>query len=45
MAANEMDQPEATIALEVFRYRPEEEDEPTFQTYDVPYRKDWVEFF
>lgn len=24
------------------RYRPEEESEPTFQTYEVPYRKDWV---
>ncbi len=42
MAANEMDQPEATIALEVFRYRPEEEDEPTFKMYEVPYREDWV---
>ncbi|MCH8273945.1 MAG: succinate dehydrogenase/fumarate reductase iron-sulfur subunit [Armatimonadetes bacterium] len=31
-----------TIKLEVFRYRPEEEDEPTFQTYEVPYREDWV---
>ena len=31
-----------TIALEVTRYRPEEESEPTFQTYEVPLRKDWV---
>ncbi len=31
-----------TIALEVFRYRPEQEHEPTFQTYEVPLRKDWV---
>ncbi len=31
-----------TIILEVFRYRPEEEDEPTFQQYEVPLRKDWV---
>ena len=30
------------IALTVSRYRPEEESEPTFQTYDVPYNKDWV---
>lgn len=31
-----------TVTLEVLRYRPEEESEPTFQTYDVPFRKDWV---
>jgi fumarate reductase iron-sulfur subunit len=31
-----------TIALEVARYRPEEESEPTFQTYEVPLREDWV---
>jgi fumarate reductase iron-sulfur subunit len=31
-----------TIALEVFRYRPEQEEEPTFQTYEVPLQKDWV---
>ncbi len=31
-----------TIRLEVARYRPEEEAEPTFQTYEVPLRKDWV---
>ena len=30
------------ITLTVSRYRPEEESEPTFQTYDVPYDKDWV---
>ncbi len=24
------------------RYRPESESEPTFQTYEVPFRKDWV---
>src|SRR5881397_2038702 len=32
----------ATITLSVTRYRPEEESEPTFQSYEVPYRKDWV---
>ena len=42
MATSKTGQSEATIALEVFRYRPEEEDEPTFQLYDVPYREDWV---
>ena len=30
------------ITLTVFRYCPEEESEPTFQSYDVPYNKDWV---
>ncbi len=31
-----------TVSLTVARYRPEEESEPTFQTYEVPFRKDWV---
>ena len=31
-----------TIRLTLLRYRPEEESEPTFQTYEVPFRKDWV---
>ncbi len=31
-----------TISLEVTRYRPEEEAEPTFQTYEVPLKKEWV---
>lgn len=30
------------IILEVARYRPEQEAEPTFQAYEVPCRKDWV---
>ena len=30
------------ITLTVARYRPEDETEPTFQSYHVPYRKDWV---
>jgi fumarate reductase iron-sulfur subunit len=33
---------ERTITLEVFRYRPDSEQEPTFQTFTVPYREDWV---
>lgn len=33
---------EETIRLDVFRYRPEEEDGPVFQSYEVPLRKDWV---
>jgi fumarate reductase iron-sulfur subunit len=31
-----------TITLEVARYRPEEEAEPTFESYTVPLRDDWV---
>ncbi len=31
-----------TITLEVARYRPEQEREPSSQTYEVPFRKDWV---
>jgi fumarate reductase iron-sulfur subunit len=34
--------PEATIRLEVFRYSPEKPEAPGFQTYEVPFRKDWV---
>ena len=39
MAASELDQSEPTIALDVFRYRPDQEDEFTFQRYEVPYRR------
>jgi fumarate reductase iron-sulfur subunit len=31
-----------TCTLEVFRYHPETDTEPRFQTYQVPYRRDWV---
>ena len=31
-----------TKKLEIFRYRPEKENEPTFQTYEVPFLEDWV---
>ena len=30
------------ITLRVARYRPEQEEEPTFDEYDVPLRKDWA---
>jgi fumarate reductase iron-sulfur subunit len=30
------------ITLEVMRYRPEQETEPTFQPYEVPFHEDWV---
>lgn len=31
-----------TIVLDVLRYRPENESRPSFQSYEVPFRKDWV---
>ncbi|MCI0638508.1 MAG: succinate dehydrogenase/fumarate reductase iron-sulfur subunit [Gemmataceae bacterium] len=31
-----------TISLQVIRYRPESETEPTTQEYTVPFRKEWV---
>ena len=31
-----------TITVNVSRYRPEQESEPTFQDYDVPFRDDWA---
>jgi len=31
-----------TVTLSVARYRPEQEGEPVFQEYEVPFRKDWV---
>lgn len=31
-----------TITVEVFRYRPEQEDTPAFDSYDVPLRKEWA---
>ena len=31
-----------TMILEVTRYRPEQETEPTFESFEVPFRKDWV---
>ncbi|OLD42140.1 MAG: succinate dehydrogenase/fumarate reductase iron-sulfur subunit [Armatimonadetes bacterium 13_1_40CM_3_65_7] len=37
-----MSMPEPTITLEIFRYRPEQDQAPTFQAYEVPYREDWV---
>ncbi len=34
--------PEPTITLEIFRYRPDDGQQPRFQAYEVPYREDWV---
>jgi len=33
---------EPTITLEVFRYLPDGDASPTFQSYEVPLRKEWV---
>jgi fumarate reductase iron-sulfur subunit len=33
---------ERTMTLEVFRYRPGTDKEPTFQSYTVPFHEDWV---
>ena len=34
--------PEPTITLEILRYHVEQDSEPHFQRYEVPYREDWV---
>lgn len=34
--------PAATMTLEIFRYRGEQDPAPTLQAYEVPYREDWV---
>ncbi|MCH7962950.1 MAG: succinate dehydrogenase/fumarate reductase iron-sulfur subunit [Bacteroidetes bacterium] len=31
-----------TMEIKIFRYRPEVEKEPMFQSYEVPFREDWV---
>src|SRR5574341_2428863 len=33
---------EKTMKLEIFRYRPDQEDQPHFQTYEVPFQEEWV---
>ena len=33
---------EASVVLDVFRFLPDDEEEPRFQTYEVPFRDDWV---
>src|SRR5262249_19119340 len=35
-------EPADRIALQVVRYRPEAESQPTFQEYEIPLHKDWV---
>src|SRR5579862_6471689 len=31
-----------TITLEITRYQPDEDEAPHFESYEVPYRDDWV---
>jgi fumarate reductase iron-sulfur subunit len=31
-----------TVTLEVFRYLPDQDQQPRFQTYNVPFHEDWV---
>ena len=31
-----------TVALQITRYRPEQDADPRFQTFEVPFRDDWV---
>ena len=33
---------EKTIILEVFRYHPDQDEEPKFQSFEVPFKTDWV---
>ena len=42
MAASEQASAARTMTLDVFRYQPDQDEEPTFQQYEVPYRDDWV---
>ena len=42
MAVSDSVQAQGTITLEVFRYQPDTEAEPRYQSYQVPYREDWV---
>src|SRR5262249_46216492 len=34
--------PAQTVTLEVFRYLPDQEDQPRFQRYEVPYHEDLI---
>ena len=42
MAATEPVTARRTTELEVFRFLPDEDEEPRYQRYQVPYRDDWV---
>ena len=42
MANSSPASPTENIRLEVFRYSPDKDEGPHFQTYEVPFRRDWV---
>ena len=42
MAPADAQQAGRTVVLEVFRYLPDQDEEPRFQRYELPYREDWV---
>jgi fumarate reductase iron-sulfur subunit len=42
MSVAERSTAQKTITLEVFRYLPDQEDEPRFQSYEIPFREDSV---
>ena len=31
-----------TVELEIFRYNPETDSEPSFESFQVPYKQDWL---
>jgi fumarate reductase iron-sulfur subunit len=41
-ANDPMEDAVGTVTLKVFRYRPEKEEEPVYETFEVPYREDWM---
>src|SRR5579864_7347387 len=40
--ASMANEPKEKVKLEVFRWHPEKGGEPSFQSYEVPFHKDWV---
>ena len=40
MSVAERAAPEQKITMEVFRYLPDQEEEPRFQSYEIPFRQD-----
>ena len=42
MAVAEREREDRQVALEVFRFLPDDDPEPHFQQYEIPYREDWV---
>lgn len=32
----------SSVSIEIFRYRPEDEEEPVYETFEVPYESNWM---